>query len=145
MFKTFLIAFALASFIAIGTSIVQSVSGQASGPQTIVTTDPVMKNTEGQVISSASEGQLAVLLTEIVNNLGHAQSYTVIMEARDDQGLTQFLGFSIGNIEDGGRNEVGISWTPEKADNYQLRTFLITGFAEPAILSVVETGEAAIE
>ena len=67
-----------------------------------------------------------------------------IIESRDESGTTQLLGFSFGSIEDGSQSETGISWTPEKAGDYQLRTFLISGFENPQVLTVVRTSDVVI-
>lgn len=71
--------------------------------------------------------------------------FVAIIESRDESGTTQLLGFSFGSIEDGSQSETGISWTPEKAGDYQLRTFLISGFENPQVLTVVRTSDVVIE
>ena len=97
------------------------------------------------MLSGGSEGQLLVISTTAVNNSDDPLQFTAIIEARDENGVTQFLGFSIGRLEASGQSEIGISWTPEYVGRYQLRTFLISGFQDPQILTVAETNDVVIE
>ena len=142
MSRKFLLAFALA--FTVSTCIMQNASAQTSlGSMSL--TSPVMKDAQGTLLSSAPEGQFVVLSTTVTNTRGEAQPFVAIMEVRDQDGATQFPGFSIGNLEDNGTSEIGISWTPENAGDYQLRAFLISGFEDPEILTVAETSDAVIE
>jgi hypothetical protein len=73
------------------------------------------------------------------------QSYVLILEIRDEAGITQFLGFSIRNLERHGLREIGISWTPERAGDYQFRVFAISGFQDPDVLTYIQTVEIEIK
>lgn len=93
----------------------------------------------------ASEGQLVVLSTTVSSTKDDPQPFVAVMEARDGAGMTRFLGFAIGSIEAGSTSEIGISWTPEEAGNYELRAFLVSGFENPQLLTAVATSDALVE
>ena len=104
-----------------------------------------MKNAAGQLLDSASDGQLVVLSTTVSSTKEESQPYVAIMEARDEAGMTRFLGFAIGDLAGNSQSEIGISWTPEEAGSYELRTFLVSEFENPQLLTTVATGAALVE
>jgi hypothetical protein len=141
LYRTFLLTFALASIIVI--SVIQNASGQ--GPDGPATSSPVLKDAQGITLSSGSEGQLTIISITAFNGSDDPVPFVAIIESRDESGTTQLLGFSIGSVEDGAQSEAGISWTPEKAGDYQLRTFPISGFENPQVLTAVRASDVVIE
>jgi len=103
-----------------------------------------IKDTEGNILTSAPKGELVMISTDIRNDLNRSQSYVVVLEARDEEGATRFLGFAFRTLGIGEQTEVGISWIPHEAGKYQLRTFTLTSLEDPSVLSPVSTGQAII-
>jgi hypothetical protein len=66
------------------------------------------------------------------------------MEARDGNGITTLLEFQLGTVRSNDFIEVGMSWRPAEEGNYQLRTFLISGFERPEIISGVRTSDVIV-
>lgn len=139
MFRIFLLAVALAAIII--PIFVQNALAQSSPS----VTSPVLKDQQGNVLSEGSEGQILVLSTTAANSSDDPLQFVTIIESRDEGGVTQFLGFSIGQLEANAQSEIGISWTPQNAGNYQLRAFLLSGFPNPQILTTVKTSDIVIE
>ena len=78
------------------------------------------------------------------NDPVHDGVATFIVEVRDPNGLTILLNFQSGILNAGGKANVGVSWTPLQAGTYQLRTFAISSFEDPRILSSISSSEVAI-
>jgi hypothetical protein len=106
---------------------------------------PVLKDAQGNELSKGSAEKLMVISVTTSNSMDDPVPFVAIIESRDGSGVTQLLGFSTGSIEDGSQSETGISWTPQEAGSYQLRTFLISGFEDPEILTGVRTSPVVIE
>ncbi len=138
MYRIFLLTIALMVIIPVS---IQNVLAQSSPS----VTSPVLKDQQGNVLSRGSDGQILVLSTSALNNSDDPLQFVAIIESRDKDGVTQFLGFSIGRLEANAQSEIGISWTPQNAGNYQLRAFLLSGFPNPQILTTVETSDIVIE
>jgi hypothetical protein len=146
LFRKFLLAFALVSVVAIsGFSLAQNASAQSDASTSPGVMDPVIKDQQGNVLSGGSEGQLLVISTVARNNGNDPMEFVTVIEARDENGVTQFLGFSIGRLEAFSGSEIGISWTPANAGDYQLRTFLLTGFQNPQLLTGISSSDIVIE
>jgi hypothetical protein len=107
-------------------------------------TSPVLKDQQGNILSQGSEGQILVLSTTAANSVDEPLQFVAVIESRDENDMTQFLGFSIGRLEANTQSEIGISWTPENAGDYQLRAFLLSGFPNPQILSTIQTSDVVI-
>jgi hypothetical protein len=82
-------------------------------------------------------GTQLVLSTSAENNLG-SQEYVVIIEARDENGVTVFLGLQSGS------SNIETSWTPEEAGNYQIRAFAISSLEAGHVLSGVAVSNTPV-
>jgi hypothetical protein len=107
-------------------------------------TPPVMKDPTGNNLSSASAGQLVMLSSTILNNNDIELPFTAFIEVRDEKGATVYLQWQTGKVNPNGESEVGLSWTPEKAGEYEFRTFLISNFTRPQILTAAESSMGTI-
>ena len=105
---------------------------------------PRVKDTEGNILSSISVGQIIILSVANVNSGYDTQPCVAIMEVRNSRDVTVFLEFQFGTLEPLGRIETGISWTPSERGTYQLRTFLLSDLTEPEILSAIKTSEIEV-
>jgi hypothetical protein len=84
-------------------------------------------------------GQQVVLTTTVTNNIDDELPFVALVEVRDSSGITIFLAWQTGVMDAGDRNEVGLSWTPEEAGDYVVRTFVISNLSNPQVLSDVVT------
>lgn len=120
-------------------------SASAQGITTATTSNPILKDQKGDVLTEAFVGELSVVSISILSNADNLSNFVAIIEARDGDGVTQFLQFQTGQVQPSGEAEIGISWTPKQAGNYELRTFLISGFEDPEVLSEVTSSSVQIK
>jgi hypothetical protein len=83
-------------------------------------------------------GQLG-LSTIIENNSNVEQSFVALIEVRDASGITVYLAWQTGTLEPSGSAPIEVSWTPVSSEDFEIRTFAITGFAEGEVLSQIAT------
>jgi micrococcal nuclease len=90
-------------------------------------------------------GDQMVITTQVTNNdpVYDWSSY-VLVEVRNQDGITVLLSWQSGVFEKGRQKAVGITWTPDKPGNYQLRTFVITDFRNPRVMSSVQDSQVTI-
>jgi hypothetical protein len=108
------------------------------GTGTTTPTPPSVKDVTGNTLDEVSAGQQVVLSTTIVNNNAQSQPFVGIVEVRDSSGITVFLAWQTGTLNPSGQTEVGLSWTPDNAGEYTVRTFVISNLSNPQILSLVK-------
>jgi len=111
---------------------------------TTTPTAPAVKDTQGKTLASVQTGQQVVLSTTVVNNNNDDTPFVAIVEVRDNSGVTTYLAWQTGSLNADGRAEVGLSWTPDQAGSYQVRTFVISDLGKPAILSPVVTSTVTV-
>lgn len=78
------------------------------------------------------------------NDAIHDWAGYFIVEVRDSNGVTILLDLQSRIINAGNRMEVGIPWTPQQVGRYELRTFAISSFENPRILSPTSSSEVSI-
>jgi micrococcal nuclease len=117
----------------------------SSAPPAIMLSEPSLKSLSTPA-AGVQVGQQLVITTIVTHgeNPNGPIPYMVFIEVRDSYGITEFLSYQSGKISDGGQTEVGTSWTPHKAGTFLFRTFAISNFEEPQILSMVSTSSAVI-
>lgn len=110
-------------------------------------TFPSLRTTYSPPVTPPAVGEEFVLTT-IVSNVCPAeenQQFVGIIEVRSSDGITQFLGWQSGILEQStGRVELGLSWTPTFPDTYEARVFAISDFDKAEILSLVRSAEFEI-
>lgn len=119
-----------------------SVGGGVGGSATV--TPPEPKDVTGETLDEVSVGQQVVLTTNVVNTEASPQSFVALIEVRDSNGVTVFLAWQTGTLSANGQTQVGLSWTPDIADDYEVRTFVISDLNNPTILSPVETSNITV-
>lgn len=105
-------------------------------PRVIIST-PSVSSMENAPITLIQKGQQVFLSVSITNEGGRSTEFIAIIEVRDKQGTTVNLQFQKGTSRPFDSNEVGFSWSPQEVENYTLRTFLISDFQDPNILTPV--------
>jgi hypothetical protein len=118
--------------------------GGLTGPETTEPSPPSLKDISGNEIDEVGVGQQVVLSTTIQNNNDEPQPFVALIEVRDSDGITVFLAWQTGTLNANGEAEVGLSWTPEEAGDYTVRTFVISELAAPDILSPVAESETTV-
>jgi hypothetical protein len=88
--------------------------------------------------------ELVVSSTYTNNDAIHDWAAYYIVEVRDSNDMTILLDFPSGTIDAGGRASVQVAWTPLESGIYELRTFAISSFENPSILSLMSSSEANI-
>jgi hypothetical protein len=91
----------------------------------------------GDPLGIVRVGDQVVVDVELKNQDSAIQPYAAIIEIRDSDGVTLSLNWIAGSINGKNLTNVGISWTPEEAEEYGIRTFVITNLTSPEILSMV--------
>lgn len=114
------------------------------GDTSFTPTAPSLKDVTGNELSSVTAGQQVVLSTSVVNNLDRAQPFAAILEVRDSSGVTVFLAWQTGSLNQAGQTQVGLSWTPDNPGNYTIRTFVISDLNNPQILSKVMESQITV-
>ena len=106
-----------------------------AGPGAVTPTAPLLKDATGKELTSVIVGQQVVLSTTIVNNQDKSQTHATILEVRDGNGVTVFIGWGTGTLAAKASTSIGLSWTPDNPGSYTLRTFVLSDLATPQILS----------
>jgi hypothetical protein len=105
---------------------------------------PALADITGGAINEVTAGQQVVLTTNIKNNDNQARPYVAIVEVRNADGITVMLQWQQGTMAANGNAGVGISWTPDVAGSYQVRTFVISNLSNPQVLSNVVTNNVTV-
>ncbi len=105
----------------------------------IVISAPTVRTSSGATGFHALGTQL--VLSTTVENSNDAQGYVVIIEARNEDGVTHFLGLQSVTPSNA---TMETSWTPEAAGNYQIRTFAISSLESGQVLTDVSISDTII-
>ncbi len=125
------------------TSMSQEVNGNGLDIPGI--TSPVLKDTNGKILNEGSSGVTTIVSLYAVNSRDIPLPFVAVIEARSEDGVTWFLDLQEGQAPPGDSTEVTTSWTPERTGDYELRTFLISGFENPTILTGVQSSNIVIK
>jgi hypothetical protein len=117
-------------------------------PDSFVASGPVvLDGTSGERLENLQVGKQVTLSMALHNSFDDDRQFIAIMEARSlgDGGITRFLAMSNGTVSGKGWIDASLSWMPEQAGEYQLRTFVIDSFVEPRVLTLVMTSEIVVQ
>lgn len=90
-------------------------------------------------------GQKVIIATTIQNYQNDTRDFAAIVEVRDSNGFTELLSWQTGHIGGRSSSEVGVSWIPQKADDYQIRAFVLNRIENPEVLSPVIESDVTID
>jgi hypothetical protein len=90
-------------------------------------------------------GKQTMLSLVITNDADHMQQFVELVEVRDTDGVTIFLAWQSGTLGSNSHTQIGISWIPERPGDYAARTFAISNFDNPQVLSQVSESNFSIE
>lgn len=114
-------------------------------------TAPVLKDPTGKAIEGPVKlNQMVIITTKLTSTSSSSNSsmpFIIIVEARDELGVTRYSQFGTGSLNLGGNSssEVGLSWRPEEAGIYELRAFALSDFNSPQILAPVQSSLIDVE
>jgi hypothetical protein len=118
--------------------------GGPADQDTTTPSAPSLKDVSGEDITEVTVGQQVVLSTTIQNNANEEVPFVALVEVRDSDGITIFLAWQTGTLNANSDADIGLSWTPEEAGDYTVRTFVISDLASPEILSPVAESEITV-
>ena len=96
-------------------------------------------------IRNLEVGDNVVVTTTFTNNDDfYDWPASFIIEIRDANDTSVLLDWQTGMVKVGSSIDVGISWIPQQAGTYQLRTFAISSFDTPTILSPISSSEVTV-
>jgi hypothetical protein len=72
-----------------------------------------------------------------MNSQAQVQPFVALIEVRDSDGITVYLAWQTGVLGRNSDAQVGLSWIPNVADSYEIRTFVITDLKNPQILTPI--------
>jgi len=98
---------------------------------------PVLTDISGNTLSEVTVGQQVVLNVSIKNNNAVPQSFAGVVEVKDSDGFTVYLQWQTGTLNPNDTINVGLSFTPEQADDYTARAYVLSSIRNPTVLSPV--------
>jgi hypothetical protein len=109
-------------------------------PNSVTLSDPVLKDANGNVLSSLNPCQQTSIFVTIGNNEAFSQPFAAIIELRDIDGITFNLQWKAGTLEPNEVQEIEVPWVVnfDKPMEISARAFVISGFGNPTILSSVK-------
>ena len=120
------------------------------GPDLVSPSTPTLRALDGLPLHQAVNGSKSMIVVNLTNyelalNLTDFwQDYSSIIEIRNSDNVTVFLGWQTGILEPDSfgcvlcKNAMELSWTPNEIGNYTIRTFVLSDLEEPRILSGVK-------
>lgn len=115
-------------------------------------TTPILKDATGKELSSpAKVGQLVIISTTLLSNSSSTAAnnsivpFVIMIEARDELGISQYSQFAIGSLNLDAKSEVGISWTPKEAGTYELKALALSELNNPQILAPAHSSLTRIQ
>jgi hypothetical protein len=120
------------------------VGESATGTGSTSPSVPKMKDTTGNELTGTAAGRQVILSINVQNNNARLQPFVAIVEVRSSSGVSESIEWQTGNLNPGGSAEIGISWMPQSAGDYQVRTFVISAFEAPKVLSPTVTSEVNV-
>lgn len=141
MFKRYLLACTIAAIVLFA---ILPLPAFASYAQTIKPTQLIVASINSEEREETYVGQNLVALLRMENLLNEDKDFAVIIEVRDSSGITETLDWQTGKIDARGMQSGGISWIPQKADDYQIRAFVWSGIDNPEPYSTVVQSEITV-
>jgi hypothetical protein len=116
-----------------------------SNPTILTPSQPELQS-DSRPITAVQVGDELVVATNVRNNDDiYDRTALVIIEVREgNDGTTVLLDLQSGTIKAGSSMQVGVRWIPYNAGNYELRTFAISSFDNPTILSSISSSDVTI-
>jgi hypothetical protein len=94
-----------------------------------------VKNINGKATQQINAGQQAMVSVSILNYDMVEQPLTAIIDVRDEFGTSVHIEWASGVAGPGSQFEAEFPWTAHESGSYTVRTFVITGFESPQVIS----------
>lgn len=91
------------------------------------------------ICDACAAAQQFFLSATIKNNSSEVQPFVTIMEIRDQDGITQYLQFQLGELDSNETSNVAISWIPTRVGEFEFRSFVISDLIQPEVLSNIHS------
>jgi len=116
--------------------------GGTGGEVTVI--PPAAEDVSGNPVSEINAGKQVILTTTVTNVNAQSQPFVALIEVRDSNDITVYLAWQTGTLPANGKADIGLSWTPDFADSYEVRTFAISSLSNPQILSEISSSQITV-
>jgi len=99
---------------------------------------PALRNAGGKTTESANVGELVIPSVRAHNGASGMLSCVIVIELRDENGVTVALKLQERVIPQGNLADAGLVWRPENAGSYQIRGFMVDNLENPEVLTDVK-------
>jgi hypothetical protein len=116
-----------------------------TGVRTVTVLPLEIRNiTSGKLDDEIAIQESVALHTVIVNNRSALQPYVLIIEVRNELGITTYLQYQSGVLSLEGRFDAGFSWKPEEKGKYEIRSLAISDLQEPTLISGLSVADVTV-
>jgi hypothetical protein len=105
---------------------------------------PIVYDMNGSVVQNSIVGQTVVISNNFTNNGATEIEFTLLVEVRDENGITQFIAWQSSTASHMSTKMMGVSWSPSSPGEYHIRTFPISNLTNPQVLGSVETAQHTV-
>lgn len=99
---------------------------------------PKVYDLDGNLLERITVGQQVIISKTFANYRDVPQPYVGVIEVRDSDGFTVYLGWTTGIMAAGGQGSGGASWLASDAGKYEIRTFPLTSLTAPESLDFID-------
>jgi hypothetical protein len=110
----------------------------------ITISDLRVKTNANPLCDACTVSHTRFIVLNATNNNDAEQQFTMLIEIRDKNGSTLFLDFLVGTLNPNSSSEMGISWTVLYPGDYEVRSFAISNFTKPEILSLASEANVTL-
>jgi hypothetical protein len=122
---------AIALILIIGFSAMQGARGQTDRTAIL----PVVHGPRGNIVDHGAVGYQLDISPVVSNTFGTPQQALTIFEVRDSTDITIMIAWQENVVNPSEPKKASVVWTPRQSGDYQIRTFSISNFTNPIILS----------
>jgi hypothetical protein len=116
--------------------------GEGGGEVGVAT--PAVEDASGNPVPEITVGKQVILTTTLSNQNAGSQPFVALVEVRDSNDVTTYLAWQTGTLSANGSADIGLSWTPEFAGSYEVRSFAISSLSNPQILSDIAESTVSV-
>jgi hypothetical protein len=122
-----------------------AIASLGSPPSGMGVSKPRLMTSTGDLLTEGIAGKMSVISVAVTNGFRNATSFVAIIEVRNENDISEHIQFQLGSIDPGGRVDVGVSWVPESAGKYQLRTVVVSSLESPSVMTPVQSRSITIQ